>query len=664
MSSVLPPDSHLNPDLNLNGAFLRDLDQDLARPENEEQAPVFRRTQLQPSPSATILHAQRPDSPPPSRSAGPLARRPGVELILDDDNILPFDFLRTGDRLGRAVVLLRRADGASGTGFLVAPDILLTNHHVLPDPDAASATRATANYEASPPDDGLVIDVPLDPGGLFVTNADLDFTFCAVKGVERLGVVPLNRNSLNILHTEPVNIIQHPRGGFKQVALQDNKVVRADNVVVHYTCDTQPGSSGSPVFNNQWSLVALHHASVPTDSPDGRRSHDSPDPSSRFLNEGIRLSAIAAYLETVEPQTAQQAEALARLRSIYRGMDPQVGFFGVLGRRHRGRTAAEAVVESYRAGLDDLDIGYWDFGGSARTPRDHLRDLARIVAEMGMDVWCLAGILTDEAIGLVRRLDEEYRLDFEPVVLPSGRKPGLAVICRRSRTLGVERRSWNDPRFGLTPPVRLVLRNRVRRGSPVTLGLVPITADTPADLVPRILDAIACEIVGGDSATDWVLIGQAALPINQVGPVLTPCSQGSRIHGAEARVVADGDDGAFLLVSGRQSRVELVFTSSNLVASGPGTSVHATTTDREPPTLPGVWHNLLAARLVLSEDPGPTAPTPEPNPETAATQPGPDDPRLDAIQDRIERILREAIRPIVAQLLDELRQPPREPGPG
>jgi V8-like Glu-specific endopeptidase len=27
---------------------------------------------------------------------------------------------------------------------------------------------------------------------------------------------------------------------------------------VEYEVDTEPGSSGSPVFNNQWELVALH----------------------------------------------------------------------------------------------------------------------------------------------------------------------------------------------------------------------------------------------------------------------------------------------------------------------------------------------------------------------------------------------------------------------
>ena len=114
--------------------------------------------------------------------------------------------------------------------------------------------------------------VPLDPGSLFVTNAELDFTFCGVSGLEHLGVVPVERDGHLIMPSEYVNIIQHPRGRPKEVALQDNRVVKVDHVVVHYSCDTEPGSSGSPVFDNQWRLVALHHASVATDAASGGRA--------------------------------------------------------------------------------------------------------------------------------------------------------------------------------------------------------------------------------------------------------------------------------------------------------------------------------------------------------------------------------------------------------
>ncbi|HEU5115968.1 MAG TPA: serine protease, partial [Isosphaeraceae bacterium] len=245
-----------------------------------------------------------------------------LEIILDDSNLLPFDFLRTGDRLGRAVVKIQRRDGAAGTGFLVAPGILLTNHHVLPDAATASESTASANFETNPPDDpaGRPVVVPLRPCDLFVANEDLDFAFCGVRGLDHLGAIPLNRNSLGIMRSEFVNIIQHPGGRPKEVALQDSQVVKVDNVVVQYSCDTEPGSSGSPVFTNRWNLVALHHASVESDAASGGRRSPGADPRLRFLNEGIRLSAIALWLESAEAHAAEIRDQTARLRSLFEGL--------------------------------------------------------------------------------------------------------------------------------------------------------------------------------------------------------------------------------------------------------------------------------------------------------------------------------------------------------
>jgi endonuclease G len=36
-----------------------------------------------------------------------------------------------------------------------------------------------------------------------------------------------------------------------------------------YETDTKPGSSGSPVLNDRWQLVVLHHASEPARDADG-----------------------------------------------------------------------------------------------------------------------------------------------------------------------------------------------------------------------------------------------------------------------------------------------------------------------------------------------------------------------------------------------------------
>ncbi len=60
----------------------------------------------------------------------------------------------------------------------------------------------------------------------------------------------------------PVNIIQHPDGGPKMLALRNNLVTKSTKSDVCYLTDTKLGSSGSPVFNDQWTMVALHRGSV------------------------------------------------------------------------------------------------------------------------------------------------------------------------------------------------------------------------------------------------------------------------------------------------------------------------------------------------------------------------------------------------------------------
>jgi hypothetical protein len=90
---------------------------------------------------------------------------------------------------------------------------------------------------------------------------------------------------------DKLNIVQHPDGRLKEVALRDNQVTWQNGQLVHYRSDTEPGSSGAPVFNDIWELVALHHAAADDMS-----------------NEGIKFSALATLLE----QDAQNGDASAR----------------------------------------------------------------------------------------------------------------------------------------------------------------------------------------------------------------------------------------------------------------------------------------------------------------------------------------------------------------
>ncbi len=57
-----------------------------------------------------------------------------------------------------------------------------------------------------------------------------------------------------------IYIIGHPYGGTLQVSFQDNILLDHQDPKIHYRTPTEGGSSGSPVFNQQWELIGLHHA--------------------------------------------------------------------------------------------------------------------------------------------------------------------------------------------------------------------------------------------------------------------------------------------------------------------------------------------------------------------------------------------------------------------
>ncbi|MEU1002807.1 trypsin-like serine peptidase [Streptomyces tibetensis] len=240
------------------------------------------------------------------------------ERIIDLSNELQaWSFLPRGVRAGATVarITLRR-DGRElphGTGFLVSPRLLMTNHHVLPDESFARTCFAEFNAQVTAdnlPD--TVVRMELDPQTFFAADRRLDFALVALAPTgdgpapgEIFGWNRLSVQTGKLVLGEKVNIIGHPSGRLKEIALRDNAVlVRLDDFV-HYTTDTEPGNSGSPVFNDQWEVVALHHSGVPKKDDQGRvlrkdgrpwQQGDGDDAIEWVANEGVRISSILKHL--------------------------------------------------------------------------------------------------------------------------------------------------------------------------------------------------------------------------------------------------------------------------------------------------------------------------------------------------------------------------------
>ncbi len=245
------------------------------------------------------------------------------ERIIGSNDMRDINYLELAIAVARAVCRIR-IGSAAGTGVLVGPRLLMTNNHVLRSIDDALAAEAQFDYQENASGDLLPVHAfRFDPNAFFVTDQTLDFTIVGLTELSSKGQ-PLSRYPwLKLIPTlgkaekgDPLNIIQHPRGGLKQIALRNNEVINVPEGkpdFLYYTTDTEPGSSGSPCFNDQWELIALHHMGVPQivdkqilkkDGQPWDQDKDDPALVNWIANEGARVSAIVGALNSASLEPA------------------------------------------------------------------------------------------------------------------------------------------------------------------------------------------------------------------------------------------------------------------------------------------------------------------------------------------------------------------------
>jgi V8-like Glu-specific endopeptidase len=197
----------------------------------------------------------------------------GAERIIEaESTLLDIAFLRRGIQLSTAVCrLLVTMSGKNyyGTAFRIADDLLLTNHHVLFDEehDNAPATAAEAWFGFERTFAGLDMQPTVVAADVATIVGEPDHDWAVVK---LQSAMPADSAIVELTGAKPVKpddrvyIIQHPGGAPKKIGMIHNVVRSVDDNVLQYLTDTEGGSSGSPVFNEEWGLVALHHRWVET----------------------------------------------------------------------------------------------------------------------------------------------------------------------------------------------------------------------------------------------------------------------------------------------------------------------------------------------------------------------------------------------------------------
>lgn len=211
-------------------------------------------------------------------------------------------FLSKGARAARSVgrVAFESSGRAQGSGVLIGADLFLTNNHVLEKKSRAGQFILEFDYERDEMGKRRAeTRFFLDPS-VFVSDgvSGLDFTIVGVgrrrsgpAELEDFGTSPLSDASDKHMLGEFANIVQHPQGRLKEVVLRENRLVSRFDDFLHYVADTEKGSSGSPVYNSEWQMIALHHWGSPWGEPG-----DPLVSASLEVNEGIRVSSIVRHL--------------------------------------------------------------------------------------------------------------------------------------------------------------------------------------------------------------------------------------------------------------------------------------------------------------------------------------------------------------------------------
>ena len=250
----------------------------------------------------------------------PAKKKDKNERVLGRGNFLPGYFLEAGAisqrAVGRVAIKVEPLLTAGwGTGFMVSKSLMMTNNHVIPSKEAARSFILNMNFvhDFNGQLTG-VRDFEFDPDGFFHTDKALDFTLIRVG--PRRELVPTGGGTPTELHAgeafgtiklgtafgysekQLVNVVQHPNGRSREVVIHDNEVAVVAADVIRYTADTEPGSSGSPVFNNSWQLIALHHSA----------GDEDPETGAWLNNEGIRIDRIVEHLRTriADPRILQE----------------------------------------------------------------------------------------------------------------------------------------------------------------------------------------------------------------------------------------------------------------------------------------------------------------------------------------------------------------------
>jgi V8-like Glu-specific endopeptidase len=209
-------------------------------------------------------------------------------------------------KLGKSVARIRFVNQEDGewslcTGFLLAADLMMTNHHCIKTEREARTAEFDFDY-----DEKEGPSLMIKGKALIAWDPVLDFSIVKLRKALN------DRTPLQLSAEIPTNIsefllIEHPLGEQKQVSILDcrmkkNNVEGLSERLTDFThgCDTLKGSSGSPILNIQTrKVIGLHHLGF----AEGERNLDKPT----LINQAVRIEEIIKFISGSKEEALKAA---------------------------------------------------------------------------------------------------------------------------------------------------------------------------------------------------------------------------------------------------------------------------------------------------------------------------------------------------------------------
>lgn len=235
-----------------------------------------------------------------------------------------------GRRVARLLVprysggILASRVGGVGTGWLIAPGLLLTNHHVIEARESDEPPASDTDFRQQGENTVLWFDYhregqieaqdlpAVSVAEVIASNRRLDYALLRLSDSASLAdrqQVAVARERPELAPGTRLNIVQCPGGGPLRYAIRNNFFVGLGKYPyqIRYLTDTVKGSSGAPVLDDSWQVIAIHHGYKKVD-PALYNKEAGKSELVKYHNEGIVINDILSDMPTVIQQEISTAQ--------------------------------------------------------------------------------------------------------------------------------------------------------------------------------------------------------------------------------------------------------------------------------------------------------------------------------------------------------------------